>query len=257
MSWAAFPTAWMQSKVPAGEDKQHPLASLRWQDHAGTGIAALMLLMLLSVKLNMENHKRLKVDNTAPRSSRARMSFDEMQHTTGFHRKTIGKAISLLEALGALTVEVNGRANVYVLSDVLRAGGWRRLPVESLFRGKTFILREMPRKKTSLNALKLYLVLLHLFNNQTHTTAVSYTAITRWSGIRREDIAVSLDILFGYKLVRPSYERDFRHSAKGDNDQSQRYYVNGLSGRRGSTQQQSEEDAEAAQQSPQAMPLEG
>lgn len=231
MSWAAFPTAWMQPKVPAGADKKHALAALLWQDHAGTGIAALMLLMLLSVKLNTENHQRLKADNTTPRSSRVRMSYEEMQRLTGFHKQTIGKAISLLENYGAMSIEVNGRANVYVLSDTQNNGGWRKLPVEPLFRGDTFILREMPRKRTSLNALKLYFVLLRLFSDQTLTTAISYTAITRWSGIRREDVSVSLDILFGYNLVWPSHERDFRHNILGDNDRSQRYWVAGLSGR--------------------------
>lgn len=52
-----------------------------------------------------------------------------------------------------------------------------------------------------------------------------------WKDIRREDVSVSLDILFGYNLVWPSHERDFRHNILGDNDRSQRYWVAGLSGR--------------------------
>jgi len=228
MAWAKIPAAWIRSAPREGTEPTYALPTLLWKHYAATGMAALMLLMLLSVKCNRENRERLKKDREAPKSARVRMSYDEMQRLTGFHRKTIGKAISLLEGLGAMSTELNGRANVYELA-LGTAGGWRKLPEGPLFDGERFVLSNMPRQKASLNALKLYFVLLHLYSEATKTTAISYTAIAKWSGIRREEISTSMAILHAYNLARPSFERDVRHSVQGGNDQSQRYFLTGLS----------------------------
>ncbi len=218
----------MQAKAANDPKMTHTLSTVLWRDYTASAMAALVLLMLLSIRCNAENRAR-HAGGQEPASARVRMSYEDMKLQSGFHKQTIAKAISLLEAWGALEVEVNGRSNVYVLKDLLTKGEWRKLPVEPLFEGERFVLRGMLRRKESLNALKLYFVLLKLFNDRFGTTSISYSSITKWTGIRREDIRQSLAILATYDLVRVSHDRDARHDALGANDQSQRYWVAGLS----------------------------
>lgn len=230
MAWAKFPVGWMTAKASDDPDLTHTLSTVHWRDYTASAMAALVLLMLLCIRCNVENRSRYeRSSGQEPWSSRVRMSYEDMRLMSGFHKQTIGKAISLLSAWGALEVEVNGRSNVYVLAGLLTPGEWRKLPVEPLFEGQRFVLRDMLRRKESLNALKLYFVLLRLFSDRFQTTSISYSSITKWTGIRRQDIRQSLAILAAYNLVRVSYDRDARHGALGDNDQAQRYWLAGLS----------------------------
>lgn len=228
MAWAKFPVTWLRPPQTDGT-KVYPLAGILWRDYKASAIAALIVLMLLAIKCNEENRQRQKAKEAEPFSPRARMSYDELQELSGFHRATLGKAISLLEAWGALSVEKNGRSNVYVLPGLDTPGHWRKLPQDPLIAASRFALKALPRSRASLNALKLYLALVGVFNDSLGTSTMSYNAFVSWTGVRREDVPAALSILANYNLVRPSFDRDSRHAENISGEHAQRYWLNGLS----------------------------
>lgn len=122
-----------------------------------------------------------------------------------------------------------GRANEYELIGVNTGGAWRKLPQDALLENGKLILRDLPRSRKSLNALKVFYAMTYLHNEMTGTAALSYNGIQRWSGVRRSEIREALAMLAIYGLIRPSNDRDHRHDIDGDNDQSTRYEIRGLS----------------------------
>lgn len=228
MAWARFPVGWMRGVTADDLSVDYPLSKILWRDHAGSAMAAMVVLMLLSLRCNEENRTRAKARGE-PRYT-VRMSYDELQQASGFHRATLGKAISLLEAWNAIVVTLEGRSNTYTLQGMDTNGKWRKLPHNALLQGGRFALKSLPRQRSSLNALKIYILLLSLFNDTYKNASASYSAICQWTGLRRDDIAPALSILAHYGLVRLSLERDARHDPKRENDQSHRYWLSGLSG---------------------------
>lgn len=221
----------MSANVDGQGASIHPLAQILWRDVKGSGIAAFAVLMVLCIRCNQSYQGRALSDagQRLAKPTYVKLSYDELQDLTGFHKATIGKAISWLENWGALTVTQEGRANVYHLKEVNANGKWRKLPQDVLMKGARFALKNLPRRHASLSALKVYFVLLFLFNAQYQTASVSYTRLVQLTGVRREDIADAIALLVTYGLVRPHFERDARHNPAGANDQSQRYWISGLS----------------------------
>lgn len=136
----------------------------------------------------------------------------------------------LLESWGAIRLKRVGRANQYELVDVRTPGRYCALPVRFVEKNGDPVSRfqNLPATQLGLNALKLYVVLLALRSTSLGTTAISFNGITRWTGIRREDIRKAWAYLDGQQLASVSTKRDVRHSKLGDDDQSQRYAIIGL-----------------------------
>lgn len=229
-AWAKFPSGWMRPVDVVPEDGtpgQHfPLSELQWQRYAGTGIAALFVLMALSIKLN-QSHKDKAFDLESKPSNTVAVTFDELRNMTGLARPSISKALDLLKGLGAIDITLVGRSNFYTLLGVESntTSSWSQLPQGWLLaKDGSLKWKHLPRNRHVLNALKIYMLMLRM-RSKNGTSAISYTAITRWTGTRREDIPTALGILFGKQFARISFDRDIRHSI-GDN--SQRYSVIGL-----------------------------
>ena len=227
MTWAKVPVAWMAPPPSSvlSEQPLSPLHSFSWRDHKGAGIGALLVLICLSIQLNKSQPR----EKGGERKTRVHTSYNTLEDMTGLSKQTIVKAISLLEKLGATRVLREGRANEYELIGIEAAGSWRKLPQIALLQGQQLTLKELPRSRKGFNALKIFFAMLYLYSDQHGNTSLSYTGIERWSGVRRTEIRDALGLLMVYELVRPTYERDARHSPAGDNDQSTRYEVRGLS----------------------------
>lgn len=230
-----FPTAWIKPKgedneLIAKESRRYPLAELLWRDHRAAGIAALLVLMTLAVRLN-ESNKSVAFATDEVRPNKVAVTWDDLQNITGCARATLGKAILLLENWGAIRVTKIGRANHYELVDIRVGGSWCKLPQTFLESEGDPVSRfkDLPTNSLGLNALKLYVLLLVLRSRKTGTTSISYDGITKWTGIRREDIRKAWGFLDGQQLATVTHQRDARHSIHGGNDQSQRYAIYGLS----------------------------
>ena len=234
MTWAKMPSGWMKPKMQEGlgfveaalgPKPHYPLTELSWQRHKGTAIAALLVLMALSIRLN-QSHKEVAFEPNAPPLRNVAVSIDDLRDMTGLARITISNALMLLEGLEAVSRQLVGRKNVYTLLGVEsnKDGTWSKLPQGVLLRAGELILKKLPRNRNTLHALKVYMVLLRLRSNREHTTAVSYDGLVAWSGVRREDIHNALGTLSTLNLIRVSFERDVRH----EKDTSQRYSIVGL-----------------------------
>jgi len=226
LQWAKFPTQWLKPSTSGDDEEQHfPLTELQWARYSGTAIAAVLVLMVLSIRLN-QSHKDKAFAAGAVRSTSVAVTFEDLREMTGLAKASISGALTLLEGFAAIQTERRGRANSYKLVGLDQDGGWCQLPQGWLLnRDGTFKLKSILRNRRALNALKVYLLLMHLRNNKHNTTAVSFTAITRWTGVRREDLPNALSTLSMMHLARISFDRDIRHR-KGDN--SHRYSVLGL-----------------------------
>lgn len=226
LPWSQFPSNWMKpAPGGAGDNQIHPLAELQWSRHKGSAIAAILVLMALSIRLNQANRKVAFVPD-AVRPTKVGVTFDDLRDMTGLAKATISTAIGLLQGFSAIDIHQEGRANLYELKGLDVDGGWCKLPQGWLVdRSGNLKIKEIPRNRRSLNALKLYLLMLMLRDRKTNTTAVSFTTITLRTGIRREDIAMALGTLFTIQLLRLSPDRDIRHQL-GDN--SHRYSILGL-----------------------------
>ncbi len=234
MSWAKMPSGWMLPKMreedgfvgqALGPKPHYPLTELFWQRHKGTAIAAVLVLMALSIRLNQSRQGVVLEKNAAPVCEVA-VSLDELRDMTGLARATISNALMLLEGLEAISRKLVGRKNVYTLLGVEsnEHGTWSKLPQGALLTSDELIFKKLPRNRSTLHALKVYMVLLRLRSNHEHTTAVSYDGLIKWSGVRREDIQNALGTLSALRLIRVSFERDERHIK----DPSQRYAIVGL-----------------------------
>lgn len=230
MSWAKFPGQWVRPR-DAGEGDDlgptvYPLAQLLWSDHKASSIAAIFVLICLAIRLNQANQKRSL--NSQARVHNVGVTYEELRQMTGFAKSAIARGLSLLEMNGAISHAKEGRAMSYTLIGLDTPSHWCQLPPASLLKGHELALKNLPRNRVTLNAMKIYLAFLVLRNNKLNSTAMGYDAITTWTGVRREDIPAALGVLASLNLVRVSLDRDYRHSKEGDDDQSNRYRIVGL-----------------------------
>ena len=234
MSWAKMPSGWMRPKLreeegfvgaALGPKPHYPLTELSWQRHKGTAIAAVLVLMALSIRLN-QSHKEVAFEPNAAPLCEVAVSIDDLRDMTGLARITISNALMLLEGLEAISRQLVGRKNVYTLRGVESNadGTWSCLPQGVLLTAGELILKKLPRNRNTLHALKVYMVLLRLRSTREQTTAVSYDGLVKWSGVRREEVHNALGTLSTLNLIWVSFERDGRHAK----DTSQRYAIVGL-----------------------------
>lgn len=229
-----MPTGWLMPKMREAEgfvgavhgpQPHYPLTELTWQRHKGTAIAALLVLMALSIRLN-QSRKGLTPESKAVPVCDVAVSIDDLRDMTGLARVTVSKALMLLEGLEAIGRQLVGRKNVYTLRGVEAnsTGTWSMLPQGRLLRADELTLKTLPRNRNTLHALKVYMVLLRLRSTREKTSSVSYKGLVQWSGVRREDIRNALGTLSALGLIYVSFERDVRHAQ----DTSQRYGIIGL-----------------------------
>ena len=207
------------------EPPRSPLHAFGWRENGGAGIGALLVLICLTIQLNKAQPR----EKGGERKTRVQTSYNTLEDMTGLSKQTIAKALNILEGLGAIKVHRQGRANEYELIGVDEGGAWRKLPQAALLQGGVLVLKDLQRSRKSFNALKIYFAMIYMYNDAYNTTSISYGAIERWTGVRRTEIRDALGLLSVYQLVRPSNERDPRHNTTGDNDQSTRYELRGLS----------------------------
>jgi len=220
-AWAKFPSSWVR---PKGE-QAGPLKTLLWSDHRTTGLAALVILIALSIRLN-QSHKGLD-RSLETESLEVAVTYDDLQSLTGYARATIAKALMLLEGMAAICIRREGRSNFYALPAIGINGGWCQLPQAHLMDSSSSQIKrleKLPAKKVSLNAMKLYVVLLTWRAQRLNTTAMSYSTITKYTGIRREEIRQACSMLVALELAHTTKEED----ARSQDDPSNRYVIRGL-----------------------------
>lgn len=254
-AWAKCPSAWARIKNRSGGDLDarqddgsaylpaeegsiaHPsgdgflpgLSHLRWRQHKGSGTAALMLLFALAIKSNLDQKT-----NGRRTGNQVVATYEELIALTNLSRGPVAAGLELLRELGAITSAKNGNGCIYTLVGIDTPGDYCELPQGHLLDGQTVMrrlkgLHTALKNRSSLDAIKLYMLLLALRDRNWNVARASYTTIREYTGLRKEEISVAVQVLLGAQLIRLA--RDEEVPLKGGQHRHNRYIVSGLSGR--------------------------
>lgn len=254
-AWAKLPSNWAKVKnstivkddpdigeedddeyLPAvDETMHHPdggllpgLSFLRWREHKGGATAAIMVLFALAILSNLAQRKNgLRADN------RVLATYDELQVMTELSRALIAKGLKLLKSLGAITAARVGNGCSYELIGIESTGKWCALPQGHLFEGADYLkrlkgIRESLKRPSSLHAMKLYVLLLAFRENHSNVSRISYPIIRQYTGMRRAEISIAVQVLVSAQLCRLAADDEV--PLKKGQRKHNRYLLNGLSG---------------------------
>lgn len=193
---------------PSGEGFLPGLSYLRWGVHKGSGTAAIMLLFALAILSNLGQVKRgRRTDNWIV------ASYDELESITLLSREMVAKGLKLLRELGAITSRREGNRCAYELVGIDTDGAWCALPQDQLMQGSETLrrlagMRETIKRRTSLDAMKLYMLLLAFRVNNSNVARVGYELIRQYTGLRREQISMAVQLLQGAGLCRLAVDEE-------------------------------------------------
>jgi hypothetical protein len=254
-AWAKCPSAWARLKNRSGGDLDarqddgsaylpdeegaiaHPsgegflpgLSHLRWRQHKGSGTAALMLLFALAIKSNLDQ-------KTSGRRTGNQVvaTYDDLIALTNLSRGPVAAGLALLRELGAITSTKNGNGCIYTLVGIDTPGDYCELPQGHLLDSETFMrrlkgLHAALKNRASLDAIELYMLLLAIRDRKWNVARASYTTIREYTGLRKEEISVAVQLLLGAQLIRLAHDEEV--PLKGGQHPHNRYIVSGLSGR--------------------------
>lgn len=254
-AWAKCPSAWARVKNRSGGDLDarqddgsaylpaetgaipHPsgegflpgLSHLRWRQHKGSGTAALMLLFALAIKSNLDQKTNgRRTDNQVV------ATYEDLMALTNLSRGPVAAGLEILRELGAITTAKNGNGCVYTLLGIDKPGEYCELPQGHLLDGQTVMrrlkgLHASLKNRSSLDAIKLYMLLLSLRDRNSNVARAKYETIREYTGLRKEEISVAVQVLQGAQLIRLA--RDEEVPLKGGQHRHNRYVVSGLAGR--------------------------
>lgn len=254
-AWAKCPSLWARIKnrsggdldarqddgsayLPAAEETiAHPsgdgilpgLSHLRWRQHKGGATAAIMVLFALAIKSNLDQktHGRRTGNQVVA-------TYEHLMAFTNLSRGPIAKALELLRELGAITTAKNGNGCIYSLQGIDIPGGYCELPQGHLLDGQAVMrrlkgLHTAIKNRSSLDAMKLYMLLLALRDRNWNVARASYATIREYTGMRKEEISVAVQLLQGAQLIRLALDEEV--PLKGGQHRHNRYIITGLSGK--------------------------
>lgn len=254
-AWAKCPSAWARIKnrsageldarlddgsayLPAEEGAvAHPsgdgvlpgLSHLRWRQHKGSATAAIMLLFALAIKSNLDQKT-----NGRRTGNQVVATYEHLMALTNLSRGPVAAGLELLRELGAITTEKNGNGCAYTLLGIDTPGQYCELPQGHLLEGQA-VMRRLKglhvalKNRSSLDAMKLYMLLLSLRDRNYNVSRASYNTIREYTGMRKEEISVAVQVLLGAQLVRLA--RDEEVPLERGQHRHNRYIVSGLAGK--------------------------
>lgn len=214
---------------PGGEGDLPGLSYLRWREHKGGATAAIMVLFALAIKSNLDQ-------KTLGRRSGIQViaTYEDLMTLTNLSRGPIAKGLKLLRELGAITTVKNGNGCIHSLVGIDTPGKYCELPQGYLLDGQPVMnrlkgLHTAIKNRSSLDAMKLYMLLLALRDRESNVARASYSTIHAYTGMRSGDISVAVQLLQGAQLIRLG--RDEEVPLKGGQHRHNRYVLMGLSGK--------------------------
>lgn len=211
-----MPSYWITDQEKPG------LRQLNWggQNSAGK-IAALMLYIAIAHNAKRESDQLPAI---------AKLSYSDFEDIVGIGgRATISAGLKKLEELEIVKIDKRNRTNVYQLNEHPSKKGWAKLPYKHLYLAeqiKVFAGFSL-RRKTELNALKMYLLVAAFRNNISNHTVISYEKINLYTGIAENDIRGAISLLVVNDLIHVDRDLDEEDIAKSKNI----YRLVGLKGR--------------------------
>lgn len=214
--WAPMFSWWIQDGV---------IQNLTWRkDELGRPagkVAALMVYIAITIKAAADGNGPQKI----------KVTYNRLCEMTSISRELVNEGISILETLEMISIEKQGRNNLYTLINKREKGGWCKIPVKHVMTedGKTIApFKELKlRRRIELHAVKIFLYLASVRDNQTEFSLSSYETIRKAVAMSDKDIARALTLLTLIGLIARI------SSEKGENtkiNQPNRYYLTGYKG---------------------------
>jgi DNA-binding transcriptional ArsR family regulator len=207
-------------ELPARSDKH---------GNVGAKISALMLYIAIGLCAEEEE------EGESSRFLRASPTYDELQNLTGLSRPLISTALSVLEGLQLIERKQKGRSVVYQLTGYNYGKGWCKVPCRALSKrvGERVqiepFLHFSKRARVELHALKMFLYLLAIRNNNSAESEVSYDTIAKRTGIPRKDIRKAGTFLFSSGLLSNIKKSGYQDSGESEHEGgANKYYVTGF-----------------------------
>jgi len=213
-AWAKFPTGWIL--------QQKGLTFICWRKYKSDGTAALLVLIALAVKRNLDQKGHKRHSDT----SIVTATYDEIQELLNISRSKVAKGLALLVQLKIINRVENHRSG-YHLIGLGDLGGWAKLPQERLMGSNRISVFEVfyLRSKSELYALKLYLLLMAVRDRKTGYAHIGYDRITEYSGIHGSNIKKAKSHLISLGLI---YVEDDHEFAREKSEPPLRYKILGL-----------------------------
>ncbi|WP_323996645.1 winged helix-turn-helix domain-containing protein [Aeromonas hydrophila] len=197
--------------------------------NVGAKISALMLYIALGLCAEEEE------DDGGGRVLRASPTYDELQELSGLSRPLISTALSVLDELKLIEREPQGRGVSYVLTGYSPARGWCKVPFRAISKKVNGSVQIEPfrhfkkRGLMELYALKLFLYLLAIRDNETSESKVSYELISERTAIPRSAIRKTGSFLLSSGLLSNIYQSSYQNSDGSEGDGgSNKYCVTGF-----------------------------
>jgi hypothetical protein len=214
---------------PSGDGYLPGLSHLRWRQHKGSATAAIMLLFALAIKSNLDQK------TTGRRTgNQVIATYEDLMTLTNLSRGPIASGLKLLRELGAITTKKSGNGCTYSLLGIDTPGSYCELPQGHLLDGQTVMsrlkgLHTTIKNRSSLDAMKLYMLLLAFRDRDWNIARASYPTIREYTGMRKEEISVAVQLLQGAQLIRLALNEEA--PLKGGQHHHNRYVITGLSGK--------------------------
>lgn len=197
MNWAEMPSTWCTN----GQ-----LRLLTWgKSDIAASIGALkiyILFCLLGIKQQLQGKEKII----------AHLSYDEISEGTGLSRAVIARSIKKLQEHALITCMGNARQRKYEVVKVKTNGGWCKLPCRPLF-GEGIKIKPFyqlhNRYLIELDALRLYVYLLSIRDNDEPYTKVSLTKVSEKTGIQTHEVQNAAALLNTIGLLSHSNAKGF------------------------------------------------
>lgn len=194
LPWVMMPSEWI---LEGG------LREFRWAAEIGANnIAALVTLAPILHHADRE-------------SGIARLTYDNFELITSLSRTKIAAGLELLTGRQLIERDPEGRST-YKLSGFNPSIGWAKFPALRLYRGRhiSFFYELNLRKRTELDAMKLWYFIAARRDNDANLAKATYDQIEELTGIARDRIKAGLSLLAANSLVHIEHIPS-RHSEYG------------------------------------------
>ncbi len=225
-AYAKLPSAWVRKGDAEQEPPYGGLSKLPWQRNKSYATAALLILFALAILSNKAQRK-----DGLRKDDQVKATYEEIQEVTNLSRKLISGGLKLLKEIGVISEADDGARSVYRLHGIDEGGKWCQLPQGHLLNNVKHMQRlklfgEQIKRATSLHALKVYMLLLAFREIHSNATRMSYEKIMEYTGMRREDVALAVQVLATAQLCRQATDEEIPRR-KGD-AMHNRYLILGL-----------------------------
>jgi len=192
--WVKMPSRWILNK------ETPPLSCFKWKgDNKAAHISAIMLYITINHYANSEHTRELTEIGCA------KLSYTELMNITDVSRAKIAEGLNILISMKLIEKIGINKTNIYKISNYKPDGGWAKLPAKSLYdKSMNHIIAFKQfklRSKNELNALKLFLLLIALRNDDTNYANASYNTINLYTGISKNDIRSAISLLININFI--------------------------------------------------------